>query len=152
MASNDPWKRYGSTEEWCRGVLNWHGSALYIADREKTAGFLLIHPRGFLGAPYIAAIAVAEESRSSGIGSALIEFAEREFGSARRAFLCVASFNERARRLYERHGYQKTGELPDFMAEGITEFLMCKRLRQKPVKQGERRGRRPPGKNRDANE
>ena len=128
MAGTDPWKRYECSEEWCRRVLHWRGSALYIADRGKPAGFLLLHERGFLGSPYIAVIVVPEQFRCTGIGSDLIEFAEREFGPARHAFLLVASFNERARKLYERHGYRVTGELPDFMVEGVTEFLMCKRL------------------------
>lgn len=131
MAGNDPWKRYGCSEEWCRRVLDWRGGALYIADRERAAGFLLLHKSGFLGSPYIAGVAVAEEFRCVGIGSALIEFAEREFYGARHAFLCVASFNERARRLYERLGYMKAGELKDFMAEGTSELLMYKRLDQR---------------------
>jgi ribosomal protein S18 acetylase RimI-like enzyme len=130
MVENDPWKKYECSEEWCRRVLGWRSSSLYIADRERAAGFLLLHQRGFLGSPYIAAIAVAEEFRGARVGSALIEFAEQEFRPARHAFLCVASFNARARQLYERHGYRVTGELKDFMAEGTSEFLMCKRLCQ----------------------
>jgi RimJ/RimL family protein N-acetyltransferase len=42
----------------------------------------------------------------------------------------VSSFNERARRLYERHGYAAAGELKDYIVEGVSETLMHKRLAQ----------------------
>jgi ribosomal protein S18 acetylase RimI-like enzyme len=49
--------------------------------------------------------------------------------SARHLFLCVSSFNPRARALYERVGFRAVGELPDYFIEGASEILMCKRLR-----------------------
>jgi RimJ/RimL family protein N-acetyltransferase len=33
-------------------------------------------------------------------------------------FLCVSSFNPRARALYERSGYRFVGELPDYVVDG----------------------------------
>jgi ribosomal protein S18 acetylase RimI-like enzyme len=128
MAGNDPWLTYKCPVDWCRNVLNWPGSSLYIADAGQASGFILLHRRGFLGSPYIAAVAVAEELRGNGIGGAMLDFAERAFSGTRHVFLCVSSFNPRAQQLYERHGYGKMGELQDFIADGFTEFLMCKRL------------------------
>lgn len=43
-------------------------------------------------------------------------------------FLCVSSFNPRARALYERLGYELIGELKDFVIDGASELLMRKRL------------------------
>ncbi len=43
-------------------------------------------------------------------------------------FLCVSSFNGRARALYERHGYRTVGELADYVVDGLSEILMVKRL------------------------
>lgn len=131
MAGNDPWLRYGYSPERCRGVLNWPGRSLHVAVAEENLGFILLHPRGFLGSPYIAIVAVAEEFRGKGIGSALLKFAEQTFSEARHIYLCVSSFNLRAMQLYQRHGYRKAGELEDFLADGFSEFLMCKRLSQK---------------------
>lgn len=128
MANNAPWQSYNCSLEWCRNLLKWPGSSLYVAITDQTVGFLLLHPKGFLGSPYIAAVLVAEEFRGNGIGGTMLEFAEQIFSGSRHTYLCVSSFNSRALRLYQRHGYLKVGELPDFIADGVSELLMCKRL------------------------
>jgi len=43
-------------------------------------------------------------------------------------FLCVSSFNTNAQRLYARLGYQRIGELTDFIIPGAGEILMRKTL------------------------
>jgi len=129
MAANDPWLTYKCSVPWCRRVLNWPGSSLYVAATEETVGFILLHQKGFLGSPYIAAVVVSEDFRGAGIGGRMLESAEQAFAEARHAFLCVSSFNSRALPFYQRHGYVKIGELPDFIADGFSEFMMCKRLR-----------------------
>lgn len=128
MAKNDPWLTYEFSLEWCRDVLKWPGSSLFAAAAGTPVGFILLHPRGFLGSPYIAALAVEEEFRGRKAGSAMLEFAKERFAGSRHAYLCVSSFNPRALALYQRHGYVKIGELPDFIADGYAEFLMQKRL------------------------
>lgn len=128
MACNDPWLTYRCSVEWSRNVLNWPGSSLYVAVAEEAIGFILLHHRGFLGSPYIAAVVVAEEYRGNGIGGRMLKFAEQAFSGARHAYLCVSSFNCRALQLYQRHRYLKIGELPDFIADGVSEFLMGKEL------------------------
>jgi ribosomal protein S18 acetylase RimI-like enzyme len=129
MASNDPWLTYRLSIEWSRNVLRWPGSSLFVAVAEETLGFILLHRKGFLGSPYIAALLVAEEFRGQGIGASMLKFAEQSCSGARHTYLCVSSFNSRALQLYFRLGYLKIGELPDFIADGASEFLMCKRLR-----------------------
>jgi len=128
MAANDPWLTYKCTVQWSMNVLRWPGSSLFVADAGKPLGFILLHPKGFLGSPYIAAIVVVEDFRGSRIGSRMLAFAEGVFTGSRYVYLCVSSFNPRALALYERHGYVKVGELPDFIADGYSEFLLCKRL------------------------
>ena len=128
MAANDPWLTYKCTVQWSMNVLRWPGSTLFVADAGKPLGFILLHPKGFLGSPYIAAIVVVEDFRGSRIGSRMLAFAEGVFTGSRYVYLCVSSFNPRALALYERHGYVKVGELPDFIAHGYSEFLLCKRL------------------------
>jgi ribosomal protein S18 acetylase RimI-like enzyme len=38
----------------------------------------------------------------------------------------VSSFNEGARRLYQRHGYEVVGELTDYIVKGHSEILLRK--------------------------
>lgn len=132
MANSDPWIILGRGLETCRLRCNAPDHHLIIAHSgEKPCGFILIHPQGVAGSPYVASVAVAENMRSRGIGSLLLEYVEDIFqGRARFVFLCVSSFNARARRLYERLGYSVVGELKDFVIDGASEFLMHKRLRQ----------------------
>lgn len=104
---------------------------LFIAHTESTPrGFLLVHRRGVAGSPYIASLAVAEEARGKGIGSHLLNFAEELLRpEAKHIFLCVSSFNPRARSLYERCGYEAVGEFKDHVIQGASEVLMHKLLR-----------------------
>jgi ribosomal protein S18 acetylase RimI-like enzyme len=39
-------------------------------------------------------------------------------------FLMVSSFNNGARRLYDRRGYKVVGELKDFIVSGYSEIIM----------------------------
>lgn len=90
-----------------------------------------MHPRGLAGSPYVASIAVAEDRRGRGVGEQLLDFVEAHFRpDARHLFLCVSSFNERARRLYERLGYEPVGEFQDYVVDGASEVLMHKWLRR----------------------
>ena len=99
-----------------------------MARGRKPAGLALLHAKGFLGCPYVAVIAVAPGLRNRGIGAQLLGFAEGHFSGSRYVYLCISSFNVRALRFYERHGYAKVGELPNFIADGYSELLMQKRL------------------------
>ena len=72
---------------------------------------------------------LSEEARGRGVGTRLVEFAERRiFSETPNVFLCVSSFNPRARALYERLGYELIGELKDYLIEGASEFLMRKTI------------------------
>jgi ribosomal protein S18 acetylase RimI-like enzyme len=129
MASSDPWLTLGRGLEACRAALARPERTLWTAREGSAAcGFLLLDPRGVAGSPYVASVAVAPEWRGRGVGSALLGHAETSVPEARYIFLCVSSFNGNARRLYERRGYMLVGELPDYVIEGASEYLMCKRL------------------------
>ncbi|MBI4876908.1 MAG: GNAT family N-acetyltransferase [Acidobacteria bacterium] len=130
MAGCDPWITLGRGVDQCRSVCNRPEYVLRVAHKNAApCGFVLLHPQGLAGSPYVAAIAVAEAWRGQGVGTRLLDHAEAVFaGHARHIFLCVSSFNEGARRLYERHGYAVVGELKDYVVEGASEWLMHKRL------------------------
>ena len=129
MASTDPWITLGRDYDTCLARVHRPEFAVLVARREGAPlGFVLLHPTGVAGSPYIATIAVAQEARGAGVGAALMAFAEAYYPEARHMFLCVSSFNLRARRLYERLGYATVGEFPDYVIAGASEILMHKRL------------------------
>jgi ribosomal protein S18 acetylase RimI-like enzyme len=129
MAGNEPWITLRRSLDECRVALRRPGSELFVARaRRRPAGFILLHPYGFAGSPYIQSVAVAEGARSRGIGTQLVAFAERQMAARRFIFLCVSSFNRRAQKLYRRLGYQCVGEIPDYIVEGHSELLLCKKL------------------------
>ena len=78
-------------------------------------------------AGYIQALVVAPEWRGRGIGEQLLKFAEeRIFRDSPNVFLCVSGFNPRAQKFYARLGYERIGELKDYVIAGESEFLMRK--------------------------
>jgi ribosomal-protein-alanine N-acetyltransferase len=130
LYTSEPWLTLGITLENCRRTCNDPDYQVFIAHyNSKPGGVIVIDPRGVAGSPYIKSIAVSENYRSSGIGAALMEFAENLFRNrARHMFLCVSSFNHRARHFYQRLGYSVIGELENYIVEGKSEILMYKRL------------------------
>ena len=130
MASSEPWIALGRTIDQTRPLFHRSDSELFIARQHGApVGFLLLRDRGIVYSPYIASLAVAPGSRGLGVGSRLLDFIEERSRPAfRHIFLCVSSFNTRARALYERHGYVVVGELKDYVIDGASEYLMSKRL------------------------
>jgi len=132
MAGSEPWITLGRGLDACRERCSDPEYQLCIAHLDgRPCGFILLHPHGVAGSPYVASIAVAESFRSQGVGARMLDYAEDLFRSkARYIFLCVSSFNSRARELYERLGYSTVGELVDYVVDGASEYLMSKHLRQ----------------------
>jgi len=130
MAGSDPWITLRRGYELCLASCRNPADDLLVAERAgERCGFVLVRPRGLAGAPYIVSIAVDAAQRSTGVGRAMVSFvAERFADRARHLYLCVSSFNPRALAMYEREGFIKVGELPDFIIDGASEYLMCRRL------------------------
>lgn len=129
MAASEPWITLGRGYEACRALAFDPAYLTLVARRDGVPrGFVRIHPKGVAGSPYIASIAVEAGERGQGVGRALLDEAELRIPKARYIFLCVSSFNPRARALYERHGYRLIGDLPDYVIDGASELLMAKRL------------------------
>ena len=127
MATTDPWITLGRTFDRCLDAASDPALERYVAmDHGEVVGFILISMRGsFTG--YIKSIAVREDWRGRGLGSELLAFAEeRILRDSPNVFICVSSFNSRARGLYERLGYETVGELHDFIVRGYDEILLRK--------------------------
>ena len=130
FAASDPWRRLGVTLEKCREMCGDPDYRVFVARaRGEKCGVMVLQRRGVAGAPYIKSIAVSEARRSRGIGRLMVQFAEGLFRpESKHLFLCVSSFNRRARAFYERLGYQQVGEFENYIIDGESEVLMHKRL------------------------
>lgn len=127
MCSTEPWLTLGRTYDECLAAVRDPKREVHLAyDEAGLRGFIMLNMNGpFIG--YIQTICVAPDARSSGIGTKLIQFAEKRiFAETPNVFLCVSSFNPRARALYERLGYELVGELKNYTIEGASELLMRK--------------------------
>ena len=129
MASSEPWITLRRSYDQILARLSRSDREVYAAfSGDVLLGFVVIVMTGaFVG--YVQTIAVREDARGRGIGSALLAFAEeRIWRESPNVFICVSSFNPRARALYERRGYSVVGELPDYVVRGHSEILLRKTI------------------------
>ena len=127
MSTSEPWITLGRSFEASLAMVRDPTREVYVArDESGVAGFLILCLTGaFVG--YIQTICVDPRHRGHGIGSRLVEFAEEKiFEVSPNVFMCVSSFNDRARRLYQRLGYTVVGELTDYIVQGYSEILLRK--------------------------
>lgn len=97
----------------------------------ETIGFMRIDLTGaFAKFPLLRVIAVADNYRGRGFGSAMLKFYENlGFEKSDKTFLLVSEFNREAKKLYERIGYMEVGKIPDLYQDGIAEFLMMRKAK-----------------------
>ena len=129
MAESEPWITLGTGYERSLSLLSNDTRERYLARVTGVpAGFLVISMQGaFVG--YIQLVGVAPEFRRRGVGRSLIEFAEKRiFRETPNVFICVSDFNREAQGFYAELGYQKIGELKDFIVAGHAEILLRKTI------------------------
>lgn len=130
MVSTEPWITLKRDYATALKRIRYPNLEVYlaIAGADEIAGFIILCMQGpFIG--YIQTLCIAPNWRNRGLGSHLISFAEkRVFSETPNVFICVSSFNQAARRLYERLGYKMIGELADFVVTGHGEFLLRKTI------------------------
>jgi [ribosomal protein S18]-alanine N-acetyltransferase len=127
MAGTEPWITLRRDYDACLRVMLDETRERYVAYRgDLLVGLLVLNLKGaFVG--YVQTVCAAPEARGTGVGTALVAFAEeRIFRDHKNAFICVSDFNPRARRLYERLGYRLVGELHDYIVAGHSELLLRK--------------------------
>jgi ribosomal protein S18 acetylase RimI-like enzyme len=129
MARSEPWLTLKRDFDHALALLLDKTKEVYVARAGKAlVGHIVVNMQGaFVG--YIQVVAVAEDWRGRGIGERLVRFAEeRIFRDSPNVFLCVSSFNPRAQNFYTRLGYERVGELKDYVIAGASEFLMRKTI------------------------
>lgn len=131
LATIDPWARAGIPAERMRAFLAAaeDGARRYqIVCASVPAGVLVVRTP-WLHGPYLNLIGLVPAFHGQGIGSIALDWLDAEArGHYRNLWLCVSTFNDGARRLYERHGYRLAGVLDDLVFDGLDEHLMRKRL------------------------
>lgn len=129
MATSDPWITYGRAYDACLNTVRQTNQEVYVAmEHDEVRGFVMLMMQGAL-VGYIRVLCVDPDSRSNGLGTQLVAFAEeRILRETPNVFLFVSEFNTRARALYERLGYEKVAEMPDYIQRGYAEVLMRKTI------------------------
>lgn len=147
MSRSDPWHALFFSEEECEQMLREQNIVVHgwISEEEGLlAGFMATAALGIGSEPLLEFLCVNESGRNLGIGSALMAmFEDILFPNADNLYLFVSDINPDAVRLYERLGYRRIGELPDFNLVGQTEYFYRKtrRPRQELYHRNNTRGR-----------
>ena len=129
MAESEPWITLQRDFEGALRLVMDRTKEVYVARAgRELARHVVVNMQGpFAG--YIQALAVRPEWRNRRIGARLLGFAEeRIFRESPNVFLCVSGFNTRAQTFYARLGYERIGELKDYVIAGESEILMRKSL------------------------
>jgi len=129
MLNSEPWLTLRYTYETTARVMTDPSREPYVAVAgTEIAGFIVLNLVGPLRG-YIQAICVLPAWRGKGIGTKLLKFAEeRIFREHPNVFLMVSSFNHQAQRFYAALGYQRIGEVQDYVIKGQSELLMRKTI------------------------
>lgn len=127
MATSEPWLTLGRSFETSLAIVTNAAKEVWVVPGDEgPRAFVILDLHGaFTG--YVQTICVRADARGQGLGTRLLSWAEeRIFRESPNVFLCVSSFNDRARRLYERLGYAVVGTLDDYIVRGHGEVLMRK--------------------------
>ncbi|MGH2409870.1 MAG: GNAT family N-acetyltransferase [Chloroflexota bacterium] len=135
MSHSLPWTRYQITEAAARRLW-WDALAtaanVVVARLDgQTVGFAWYVEHGGFGlGGYLKLLGVQATARGHGVGGALLEHVEwwAVQQGQRDLFLLVSDFNTAAQMFYQARGYTRVGEIPEFVAPGISELIFRKRL------------------------
>ncbi len=127
MSETDPWKFLSIGYDQLIELFSDSSFESYILYMGKEmAGCAVLQMQGaFVG--YIKSIAITPCWQGHHLGHIMMDFLERRiFKAFPNVFLCVSSFNLKAREFYIKMGYEKVGELKDYLVKGQSEILMRK--------------------------
>ena len=103
------------------------GAARYVVSvKGEEAGVVSVrHP--WLKGPYLELLALLPQAQTKASARASWPGSKRGLKhGARNLWVCASSFNARALRFYERHGFARAATLPGLVADGYDEILLRK--------------------------
>jgi GNAT superfamily N-acetyltransferase len=106
------------------------GVSRYAVEVEDTQAGAVSVRTPWLKGPYLELLALLPSAQGQGIGSAILAWFERQAlqQGARNLWVCASSFNTRALRFYERHGFEQAATFSGLVADGYDEILLRKFL------------------------
>ena len=124
MVRSDPWVTLGMGFPYCLRAFDGSCKEVYLLRlRRELLGFMILQVCGSFSG-YIQTLFVREEDRGRGYGELLLRKAEERISKiSPNVFICVSSFNNDAKKLYEKFGFELVGELKDFVKKGFSELL-----------------------------
>ncbi len=132
FAAMDPWAAYGyraaALARYFAGGTS-EAPVLAIMADGQLVGAIGLRLEWLLG-PYIQILGLLPDAQASGIGSLVMDWAEREArrSGARNLWVAASATNAGALRFYERHGFTRAAELDGLVRDDRTEVLLRKRL------------------------
>jgi ribosomal protein S18 acetylase RimI-like enzyme len=133
LAAIPPWSTIGwpasrlvaTLKNWPTGVRRFE----LLVEGELAGTISIQYP--FLYGPYLQLLAILPGYQGRGLGLACLEWMEREAraAEARQLWLCVTSYNTRARAFYKRFGFEEAALLDKLATDVSDEVFMRKRLR-----------------------
>ena len=132
FAAVDPWATYGFSAETLAtyfAALEPGAPRFLLTRGGEVAGALGVR-LAWLRGPYVQFLGVLPEMQRQGIGSAALNWVERQAraGKERNLWIAASQINTQAINLYERLGFRDAAWLDSLLCEGRTEILMRKRL------------------------
>jgi ribosomal-protein-alanine N-acetyltransferase len=128
MADLEPWITLRRDFDASFRMLTDPEREVYLAIASgEIAGFVMLNAHGSF--PYLQSVCVASQWRNKGIGTLLLDYAEKRlFSETPNVFVCVSSFHRRPLGLFERRGYEVIGELKNWIASGYSQILLRKTI------------------------
>jgi ribosomal protein S18 acetylase RimI-like enzyme len=133
LASMDPWATIGWPAERMTRTFQYERPSIRrfeVLAGNDLAGIIAIQ-EPWLHGPYLQLLAILPAHQGKGFGLKLLTWMEAEArrGEMRQLWLCVSTFNARARQFYERFGFAAQTVIEELASGASDELLMRKRLR-----------------------
>jgi GNAT superfamily N-acetyltransferase len=129
LAAMDPWLTLGVGPTALAGYLVRDDPALFrygVRVEGQVAGVVCVrHP--WLRGPYIELLGITADYQNLRLGSEIMAFVEQEARLlSHNLWVVTSEFNVKARRFYQRHGFQEISHLPGLVKPGYVEILLRK--------------------------
>ena len=129
LCSMDPWLTLGYTMEAFELYLLRADPALarhVVMISGQLAGVLTLRNPWLFG-PLVELLALLDGFRGQGTGSAILQWVGKRYDSSN-LWVTVSSFNSRAKKFYERAGFEKAAVLEGLIKPGWNEVLLRKKM------------------------
>lgn len=132
FAAMDPWAAYEFPASALTGYFSnlEPGAPRYLLSRGGTVAGAVGVRLAWLRGPYVQFLGILPEMQRQGIGTAVLDWVEREAraGNDRNLWIAASQINTPAIHLYEQLGFRDAAWLDSLVSEGRTEILMRKQL------------------------